>query len=822
MEILWQELRYTVRRLIQSPGFTLSVALMLALGIGANTAIFSVVNSLFLKPLPAANPNEIVVMTFKQKASVAPPAFSYPDFQDVKAASSDAADLCGFQIGLDSLVADHKGEKILSSYVTGNFFAVLGLEPAAGRLILPAEGNIPGTDPVLVLSYDYWRSRFNGDQSVVGKAVKMNGHQFTIAGVAPKGFNGLFSIANVQVYAPLNMVTTEDLITSNSWQDRGAHILSVAGRLKPGMTVAQYQSLLDVVAARLAAENSKTDQDASIRVFPEKEQRLQPNPEPRQYNTQIIVVGFFFSLSGVVLFLACSNVANILLARAISREHETATRAALGAKTSRLIRPLVMECLLLSLLGAAGGILLRQWATVAIRSIRLPGAVPFQLDMAFDWRVFAFAFGMAAFTGLVLSVFPVLRAKRVNITEQLHESSRSHSTRRNLVRNSLVAVQVASSIVLLIIAGLFTRSLQELHTMNLGFNPNNVVNFRIDSQQIGYDRARTQVFSKELLRRVRSLPGIQSASAAFCSPFCFYRSSTTVLAEGQVLAPGAQPLVVPINQVSTDYFATLGISLLRGRQFAENDVQGLREVAIINESLAKALWPNDDALGKRLRFSEAAKEYTEVVGIVQDSKTATVVEPPHPYIYVPITQQPISMQTLMVRSSMNESEVIRAVKAEIQAIDPDLPTFDVQSMNDLINNSPGFLAFRLGAGFAWALGGLGLVLVVVGVYSVASYAAAQQTFDIGIRLALGAQYQDIGKMILWQWGRITAIGLFSGLAIAFLLTRQARALFVGVNAHDPLIFGSASVLVMGIALAACFVPLRRAMNVNPAVVLRPK
>lgn len=818
METLWHDLRYSLRKLINSPAFTIVAVFTLAVGIGVNTAVFSIVNQIFLSPLPAQNPDELVVLTFNEQDSAAPLNFSYPDFRDTEGETRDLAELFAYQVGLDGFSVDHRAERIVTSFVTGNYFSALGIKPALGRLILPAEGNIPGSSPVLVLGYSYWKQRFNGNPGVLDKKVLVDGQVFSIIGVAAEDFHGLFSVADMQVYLPLNTVTIEHL-ASDPWQNRDARNLYVAARLKPGGTIKGLQAKLNVVAARLGQKYPQTNQNTTVQVFPEREERLQPNPVPHAYNTEVIVAGLFLALSGLVLLLASLNVANILLVRAVAREREMATRVALGAQRIQLIRQLLTESLVLAFFGGIGGIALGQFARMGLRSIQLPTSFPIHLDFGFDYKVFVFAFAVALITGIIVGLFPAIRASKVDIREQLIDGGRGASGRKHKLRNFLVAAQVAGSLVLLIVAGLFTRSLQQTQNLKLGFDPQHLLNLSVDPQQVGYDEERSRGFYIDLLARVRSLPGVESASLAFSVPMGSYTTNSAIQVDGQPVAPGEHPPIIPFNIVSTDYFKTLGIPLSRGRAFLESDNRAAQAVAVVNEAMAVKFWSKKDAVGQRFSLEGDSSHWIQVVGVARDSKTGSLLDRPHSYFFLPTAQQYISLQTLQLHTAGDPLNIAPSVERQIHELSPDLPVFDVQTMGEALNNARGFFIFHLGASFAWVFGCIGLTLAIVGVYGVASQVASEQTFEIGIRVALGAQRSHVRTMVLRKGLITVALGVVAGLLLAVVLTRGMSGFLVGITSHDPVTYFAAVSVLAAVAFVACYLPARRAMLVDPSIIL---
>jgi len=819
MGTIMQDIRYGLRTLLKNPGFTAVAILTLALGIGANTAIFSLVDAFLLRPLPVKDPAQIITLGYQQDSStpLVVNTFSVPDYRDIRDQTGNAfSGLVAYQIGLDGLTVNGKADRIVSSYVTGNYFSMMGIKPALGRFILPSEGETIEADPVMVLGYAYWKTHFGGDLEIVGKKVSVDGHPVTIVGVAPEGFYGVFALVDIQAYMPLGMASIEGN-PSDFTSNRGFRQLFVYGRLQPGVSIAKAQSTLNVVGQRLSQAYPKDDKNLSLLVFPEL--RARPNPDPK--NTLLVISGLFLGLAAMVLLLACVNVANILLVRATIREREMAIRAALGAGRGRLIRQLLTESLVLALGGGLAGIMLGYWGSSALSHMNFATDLPVRLDFGFDWRVFGFAFSAALLTGLIVGTVPAVRASRGNLAQILHEGGRGLVGGRHRLRSALVVAQVAGSLMLLIIAGLFTRSLGQAQRSNLGFDPSHVVNFYMDPAEIGYNEAQGREFYKNLLARVRSLPGVVSATTANSTPMGYINGGDTVVVEGYDL-PAGQPAPVSLyNVISTDYFKTLGIPLLQGRTFTEADDQNALFVGIVNEAMVKKYWPNVDPIGRHFRIGAELNHPITVIGVAKNSRFAGITGEINTYFYLPLAQHYAinSLAALQVRTAAAPQTMIPTIEHEIESLAPELPVFDVKTMTEALNTLNGLLLYQIGAMLAAALGILGLILALVGVYGVISYAASQKTHEIGIRMALGAQPAQILKMILRQGLLIVAVGLVLGLAAA-LAAAKVVAGFLTVSATDPLTYVTVSAALTIVALLACYIPARRAMRVDPIVALR--
>jgi predicted permease len=816
MGTLIQDVKYAVRMLVKSPGFAAIAILTLALGIGANTAIFSVVDSFLLRPLPVKDPGQITVLARQQKNEILSQYLSYPEYQELRQQGSSAfSDMLAYRVGLDGLSVNGHADHILTSFVTGNFFTMLGVKPFLGRLILPSEGEAPGADPVIVLGYDYWRTRFASDRNVVGKSVSVDGHAFTVVGVAPQSFHGLNSIVNMQAYMPMGMNTIEGMKNDfmADWTNSG---FIVFARLKPGVSLQQGQSTLNVIARRLAEEHPQDEKDLALSVVPE----LLARPIVLPSNPMVAVAALFMALSALVLLLACFNVANLLLVRATVRQREMAIRAALGGTRTRLVRQLLTESLILALLGGVAGILVGEWGSSAIGSINFHMDLPVLLNFGFDWRVFAFALIAAALTGIIVGVVPALRASRSDLNEVLHEGGRTVSGAHQKLRSVLVVAEIAGSLVLLIVAALFTRSLQDAQKMNLGFDPRDVLNLTMDPNEVGYSEAQGKQFYKQLLDRARALPGVESASLALSVPMGETFTSKTIRVPGYTPPPGQAEPTVWNNYVSPEYFKTMGMLLVRGRTFTDADDEKAARVAIVNEAMAARFWPREDVIGMTFTAATDAGETFHVIGVVKNAHYLSIFEPSLPYFYLPQAQDYNSLETLQIRTAGDPESVAAEVQQEIASIAPTLPVFDVQTMNEALGSGQGFLVFRLGAALAATLGLLGLALVLVGVYGVVSYAAGQRTHEIGIRMALGAQPRDIRGMVFRQGIALVISGLIVGLLGALAASRVVGNFLVGVSAVDPVIFAGVALVLAVITLTACYVPARRAMRVDPMVALR--
>ena len=823
MNAFWQDLKFGARMLAKSPGLTAIVVITLALGIGANTAIFSMVNGMLLRPLPVRAPEQIMVLAPEQKgASFQDYNMSYLDLADYRKQVSTFSDLFAYELAFAGLSADGRAEKIAVSYVTGNYFSALGLQPTLGRLFLPGEGEKPGEAAMIVLGYSYWQKRFGGDPKAVGKQVLVDGKPATIVGVGPKGFRGVESVFEMDAYLPLIRGFGFGQEANNRYgYYRGVRLLQALGRLNPGVSLAQAQSSFDVAAAHLAEQYPEDDKGVTVRVMPEKRAR----PVPDLANIIPLVAGSFLALATLVLLLACMNVANILLVRVTVRQGEMGVRTALGAGRGRLMAQLLTESILLALVGGVAGVILGQWVNNLLGSTfeQAVSNVPLRLDWGLDWRVFSYALGIAIFSGMIVGVSPALRASGTNVNAILREGGRSDSAHagRHRSRSVLVVAQIAGSLVLLVATGLFVRSLAHVQRMYLGFDPDHVLNVTVDPHGIGYDEPRTRGFYRELEARVRALPGVKSVALAFSVPMGNTAEPRPIHIEGHPLARGQQPPRVFLNRVDPPYFEVMRVPLQRGRGFAETDNETVPGVAIVNQKMAKQFWPNEDPIGKRFSIFGPSGPFTQVIGVAQDGKyNLDALQEPIPFFYLPYAQDYSSQMTLQIRSAVTPESLIAPVQQVIRGLAPDLPIYDVRTMKQSLGGLNGFFVFRIGAVLAAVMGLIGLTLAVVGVYAVVSYNAEQRTHEMGIRMALGAGRREILGLILRQGMGLVIVGVLCGLVASWALTRTMARLLVGVSATDPLTFAGVTLLLAAIALWACYVPAWRAMRVDPMVALR--
>jgi predicted permease len=819
MQTFLQDIRYAARMLRKSPGFTLIAILTLALGIGANTAIFSLANVFLFRPLPVKDADHLVAIGVQSSPTSEPDQASYLDFLDYKQAPV-FTDMTAFVLDLVGIGADGRADRTIVAEVPSNFFTMLGIKPFIGRTILPGEGDQPRTGNVIVLGYSYWQKRFGGDPSVVGRTVSFDGHDVTIVGVVEKQFHGPYSIVEMDAYAPIGMHDYSRLGTS-FFTSRVARELHVLATLKLGVSIQQAQTGLQVVASRLSEQFPETNHGQTIRIFPEKIAR----PDPGSADSLPAIATIFLALVGLVLMVACINVANLLLARSAARQKEIAVRASMGATRMRLIRQMLTESVILAVAGGAAGAILGMWVCRALEQLRPIGDFPIRFGFTFDWRVFGYVASVACASGILAGLAPALRTSRTDLNQTLRETGRGligEGGRRHILRNSLVVAQVAGSIIVLVAAGLFTRSLQNAESVDLGYDPHNVLNVGLNPELQGYDRPRTEAFYRELLLRAKALPGVQSASLAYSVPLSYYGAGSGVRAEGQVLNKDERAPDSSRNTVSPEYFANMRTPILSGRAFTDSDTADSQPVAIVNEELAKRLWPNQDPIGHRFTYEGGVKKDAPftVVGVARNARIVDMMNANHPHFYIPITQEYQSTHVLQLRTTVPADTLIPVIEAQIHDLDANLPVYDVMTMEKSLMGANGFFLYQMGAAFAGTLGILGLVLAVVGVYGVVSHNAASRTHEIGIRMALGAHPASVFTLVLRHAALLVGAGIAIGILAALGITRFLASFLVNVSSSDPVTFLTVAALLLAAAFLACYIPAHRAMRVDPMEALR--
>ncbi len=810
MEVLWQDLRFGARQLRGSPGFTFVALMSLGLGIGANAAIFSLISTFLLRPLPIAHPEQVfAIHQGKQKDPSYSQSMSYPNYRDIRDRNEVLSGTAVYRFDPMSLSHNGNNERVWGYLASGNYFDVLGVKALLGRTFTADEDRTPNSRPVAVLSYGCWQRRFGSAPEVVGGTIKINGHDFTAIGVAPPGFIGTESVFTPEFWIPSMM---QQWIESGSGlEERGDGQWLPFGRLKPGINPAQATAQLNTVARQMARENPDVNGGMALTLTP-------PGLiDPSVRNAVIAFSGALLLTVLLVLLLACTNVASLLLARAVQRRKEIAVRMAIGATRFRLARQLLTESLMLSVAGAALGLAIGSVLMQVTRASIPRTDFALTLDLRTDWRVVGFVLALAVLTGIGFGLAPALHASRPDVVSTLKEGV-GGGRRRAWLRSTLVVAQVALSFVLLITAGLTVRSLQHAERLGPGFDANNAVTMSVDLGLQGYDEGKGQVFYQQLTERVRALPGVRAAGLIRSLPLGLEYSTTSVYPEGKPQPRAEEMPSAMYENVSRGYFAAMSIPLVGGRDFAESDTAKSPRVAIINETLAAKFWPGENPVGKHLFSGNSGKTTVEVIGVARNGKYFSLGEIPPLAIYYPLRQAYASNAALVVRTSDDPQSAISRVRGQVQDLDPLLPVYEVKTLKEHMR----LALFPLHAG-AVAVGSFGLlamILAAVGIYGVMAYTVDQRRQEIGIRMALGARASDVWKMVLRQGVIITAIGMVLGLICTIGLSGIIASLLYGVSATDAQTFLFISVLLAAVALAACFFPARRATEVDPVAAIR--
>jgi putative ABC transport system permease protein len=812
MNTLLQDIRFGLRMLLKSPSVSIVATIALALGIGANTAIFSVVNAVLLRPLPFPDSESLVaVFETNLERGLQRGSHSYPNFMDIRAQNTVFEHMSSYHGGDFIMTGRGEPARLQGSVVTADLFPLLGIQPILGRTFLPDEDKPTETGRVVILSHALFQQRFGGDPSIINQRITLDGVSFTVIGVMPASFE--FPIQN----DPVELWTTIAGDASGSepvTTQRGAHFLQVIARLKSGVTKEQAQAELTTIASRLEQQYPDTNTRRTLRIEPALT-ALVGDVRP----ALLILLGAV----ACVLLIACANVANLLLARATSRYKEMAIRSALGASRVRVIRQLLTESVLLSLLGGGIGLLLAVWWSdllVALGKEDIPRAV----HVGMDWRVLGFTLGVSLLTGLIFGLAPAFHSSKTELVESLKEGGRgtSEGGRRNRVRNVLVVVELAIAVILLVGAGLLMQSLWRLQKVNSGLQPENVLTFNVVLPEVKYNSDKQAQFFIDLKQRLESTPGVQSASAILPLPLSGDRFSISFEIEGRPLPPKDHPSA-DFFAAGVGYFKTMGIPILKGRDFEDRDKHGSTPVIIITDAFARQYFPNEDPIGKRIKpgigtYEDEDNPMREVIGVVGDIRNRSLNTEPKPAYYVPQTQVPFSQLVAVVKTTGEPHSLVSAATKVVAAMDQDIPLFGVKSMPEYLSSS--VAAPRFSTTLLAIFAAVALVLTIVGLYGVMSYSVAQRTNEIGIRLALGAQSRDVLLMIVKQGGMLILLGLAIGLVGAFALTRLIASLLFGVTAKDPITFGAVAVLLAIVALLACYIPALRATKVDPMDALR--
>lgn len=823
MDALLRDLRYTLRGLRKAPGFTLVAVITLALGIGANSTMFSLVNAILFRPLPVEGPEELVNVYGHTATSSAHDASSYPNFLDYEAQAQTLEGMFAFTNFFASLSIDGSAELVIGEIVSEDYFGVLGVEAAEGRTFVPEEFAAPGTGPVAVLSHAFWQARFAGDPGVLGRTFRLNGVPYTIVGVAPRDFGGMMPAVSAQMWIPLSMVEEVEPLGNNRnsgpsvgatrLERRGNHFLWIKGRLASGATLAQARAELEAIAARLAELHPETNARERVRVLASEDVVVNPDFDGTLRPAGMVLLGAV----GLVLLVACANLANMMTARHTGRRREMALRLAIGADRGQLVRQMVVESLTLSLAGGAVAVLLAYGFAGALARFQPPLPIELALDISPDGRVLAFTIAVAALTGLTFGLLPALRTSRPDLVPALKDAAGGSGRRgrRWDPRDALVVVQVAVSLVLLVGGALMVRSLGAGARVDFGYDVDRTANLALAMEMNGYGPEEATLFLEEAKRRLEARPDVEAVGRASRIPLELNNNGFGLFIEGHQSSPDDAPYRVDGARVDEGYVGALGLEIVSGRGIEAADREEAAAVAVVSRELASRYWPGQDALGREFRTSWDGGPW-RIVGVVEDHKVNTPGEAPTPYLLLPLPTRS-SYGNFVVRTSVPAEGVVPALEAELRRMDPELVFVATGTLRELAEVR--LFPIRAGAWLIGAFGALALVIAAVGLYGVVSYSVSRRVREMGIRKALGAETAGVVGLVLRQGMLLVLVGGAAGVLLALVAARALSAALL-VEAYDPASFAAAFLALAGVGALANFVPARRAASVDPMVALR--
>jgi putative ABC transport system permease protein len=806
MDTLLQDIRYAFRMLAKKPGFTIAAVLAVAIGIGANTAIFSVVNAVLLRSLPYKDPDRLtIVQSHKRDSLRGSGSAAFLDVVDWEKQSQSFEQMAVFRSMGYTLTGGGEPERITGGRVSADFFPLLGVEAIEGRTFRPEEDQ-RGAERVIVLGHGLWQRRFGGDLSIIGQSLTLNAEGHTVIGVLPPDFKFPIDVADAELW-------TAVAHDGEILEERGGHYLKVIGRLKPGVSINEAQLEMNEIASRLEQQYPDENTGRIVNLNPMYEHLV------GDIRRSLYVL---FGAVGLVLLIACSNVANLMLARAATRAKEIAIRTALGASRRRIVRQLLTESLILAIIGGGAGLLLALWGIELLIKLG-PRDIPRLNDIAIDGTVLWFTAAASIITGIIFGLAPALKSSKPDLNESLKEGGRgtSESFNRHRLRNLLVVAQMAFTLVLLVGAGLLVKSFLRLQQVNPGFAPANVLTMRVSLPAMFDEGDKAALFFKQATEQMESLPGVESVGAVTVLPLIGTNSRTSFNIKSRPYPENQEP-VAEFRAITPNYFRTMGIPILKGRAFTERDVKGKPGAIIINDIMARSFWPGEDPLGQILSIGVSVSDNEptewEIVAVVGDMKHFSLDSEAVPEMYVPHAQQPWTSMTLMARSSSDPTQLAAAMRSQVLSLDRNQPVSDVRTMNEVIARSIAQQRFYMLLLTLFAV--MALVLAAVGIFGVMSYSVTERTREIGIRMALGAQTRDVLKYVVGQGMMLTLAGVAIGLVGSFLLTRFMTNMLYEVDAFDPVTFAAISLLLALVALLACYIPARRATKVDPMVALR--
>ncbi len=818
MESLLKDIRYGVRVLTKNPAVSVVAILTLALGIGVNTAIFSGVNAFLMKPLPVPEPNRLIRAAEITEDRGRTDEFSYPDFLDYRAQLTTVEGIAAEDMVQAALDADGQNEVIWGQVVSGNYFDLLRAKPEIGRSFAPEEDKNIGATPVVVISHNLWKRRLGGDPQIVGRQILLNNRTYDIIGVAPESFKGTKFALSLDFWAPMAMA--EDLARAKGLlTSRDSHWMNIIGRLKPGVTHEQASAEMSTVVSRIN-QTYPSERSTSTRGLIQSELDGRWDEATPVFKSAGAIA---MAIVGLILLIACANVANLLLARAAARRKEIGIRLALGASRFRLMRQLMTESLMLSLLGGGFGLLLAQWVTRLMETF-IP-VLPYNIIENFfqlDTRALIFTAVISVVTGFVFGLAPAWHSSNPDVVPILKgdaSSARGKKARRITLRNSLVVAQISMSLVVLVCGGLFIKSFRRAQTMDPGFDAKNELLVSLNPQLVGYDEAQSRNFYSQIIERVSKLPGVEAVGLARLIPLGDSSNSNgPVLKEGETLPRGSAGRIIMSNTVSQGYFRALQIPLVQGREFDDRDRQGGQRVVIVNERMAEILWPGENAVGKRIFLGTDNPDPLEVVGVAKTGKYRALAEDPKPMFYFALSQRRPAGMTLIVRTRNDPKSLVGAIRSEVQSMDRRLPLYSIRTMPEHMTWA--LWAPNMAASLSLAFGLVAILMCSVGLYSVMAYIVSQRTREVGIRMALGANHGDVLRLITTQGLRMAAVGLVIGLLLSLALARVLSSVLIGISGYDVTTFVLVSVLLTAVTFVASYLPARRATRVNPLVALR--
>jgi predicted permease len=828
MNSIFNDIRYALRWMSRSPGFSLVAVLSLGLGVGVNTAMFSLVDSLLFRPLPVTSPETLVDIFTTGGDGDEYATSSYADYQDLKTQNTVFSDMIGYSPMMAPLSLGDRSRIALGQVVTSNHFSVLGVQPLLGRMLVPSDDDA-GAARVVVIAHRMWRREFGSDPAIVGKPITLRGLPYTIAGVAPESFTGVVPLLTPELWLPVIHVeevepagivdSVPSPIGTTRLERRGMRWMFIKGRLKPGTTAAQAHANVALIGTQLAAANPVTNKGRKIAAIPTKDVRMLV---PQAGGVLSIGAAGLMAIVGLVLLIACANVAGMLLARASSRRREISVRLAIGASRGRLIQQLLVEGLLLGTLGAVAAVAFA-WALVrTLVGMKLPLPIDVAFDLRIDWRVMSFAIVAAAATGLVAGLLPALKASAPSLTADLRGESPVSKVagRRWSLRDALVVTQVALTAVLLVVAGLLLRSLGASQRADVGFETKGLAAIALDTDMVRYTPERSQEFWRQAHARITALPGVSLAGLVSPTlPFTFNFNQQEMRIDNRTYTEGQRGEIIENISISPDYLPTLGVSLIDGRGIDATDVFGGPDVALINETMARTFWPNESAVGHTFQTVNPTRTRTfRIVGVARDHKRHGVLEKPSPFVYYAAAQRPGQYNFLLARTNGDATILLSGMRRELLAMEPTLVFMVSSTMEQNLGNT--LMPARAGAMLATAFGGLGTLLAAIGLYGVIAFSVARRTREIGVRMALGARPAGVMAMIMRQGFTIVAIGLGVGALLATAVAFGLRQLLYGVQPLDPIAWATAFGAMLVAAALANVVPARRAMRIDPMAALR--